>query len=161
MMAADAIISPPQLRGRSIAALPSDELGFPPLNANAPGVAVTHVFAAGGPTTEPIKQGGLATQQADAAAEAIAAEAGAVLIPHPYRRILRGVVLTGETPLYLRRDLDEANEIIRPLRGMPPGVSRDQLWWPHGKVAGRYLTGFVAAGGHPGENLTDRPPVSR
>ena len=36
-----------------------------------------HIFAAGDATSEPIKQGGLAAQQADAAAEAIAAEAGA------------------------------------------------------------------------------------
>jgi sulfide:quinone oxidoreductase len=80
-------------------------------------------------------------------------------MPRPYRRILRGVVLTGERPLYLRRDLDEADEIIRPLRGTPPGVARTQLWWPQGKVAGRYLTGFVAEHGRPGAALADRPPV--
>ena len=161
LIRADAVISLPHLRGPFIQGLPADTNGFIPINANARVVGVPHIFAAGDATSEPIKQGGLAAQQADAAAEAIAAEAGAALIPRPYRRILRGVVLTGERPLYLRRDLDEAQEIIRPLRGTPPGVSRDQLWWPHGKVAGRYLTGFVAAGGHPGETLADRPPVSR
>ena len=65
------------------------------------------VFAAGDATDQPIKQGGLATQQADAAAELIAAEAGARVTPRPFRRVLRGVVLTGEAPLYLRRDLDD------------------------------------------------------
>jgi len=159
LIPSDAVVSLPRLRGPFIDGLPVDSNGFIPINANARVIGVPHVFAAGDATTEPIKQGGLAAQQADAAAEAIAAEAGAPLIPRPYRRILRGVVLTGERPLYLRRDLDEAQEIIRPLRGMPPGVSRDQLWWPHGKVAGRYLTGFVAAGGHPGEKLTDRPRI--
>jgi sulfide:quinone oxidoreductase len=159
LIAADEVVSLPKLRGPFIEGLPSDFDGFIPINANARVVGVPHVFAAGDATNEPIKQGGLATQQADAAAETIASEAGAVLIPRPYRRILRGVVLTGERPLYLRRDLDEALEIIRPLRGMPPGVSRDQLWWPQGKVAGRYLTGFVAAGGQPGERLADRPPA--
>jgi sulfide:quinone oxidoreductase len=99
----------------------------------------------------------LATQQADAAAEAIAADAGAPVDPRPYRRILRGVVLTGEEPLFLRRDLDDEHALARPLRGAPPGVSRIQLWWPSGKIAGRYLTGFLAAGGTPGERLTDRP----
>src|SRR4051812_36369491 len=161
LIPADAVISLPRLRGPFIDGLPADSNGFIPITANACVVGIPHVFAAGDATSEPIKQGGLAAQQADAAAEAIAAEAGAALIPRPYRRILRGVVLTGERPLYLRRDLDEAREIIRPLRGMPPGVSREQLWWPHGKVAGRYLTGFVAAGGHLGQKLTDRPPVSR
>jgi sulfide:quinone oxidoreductase len=161
LLAADAVISLPRMRGRFIEGLPCDELGFIPPDANARVVGTEHVFAAGDATTEPIKQGGLAAQQADAAAEAIAAEAGALLIPRPYRRILRGVVLTGETPLYLRRDLDEADAVIRPLRGMPPGVSRNQLWWPEGKVAGRHLTSFVAAGGHPGAALADRRPLAR
>ncbi|MDA0165007.1 NAD(P)/FAD-dependent oxidoreductase [Solirubrobacter ginsenosidimutans] len=161
MIAADAAVSLPRLRGPFIEGLPADADGFIPINANARVVGVPHVFAAGDATDEPIKQGGLAIQQADAAAETIAAEVGAVLFPRPYRRILRGIVLTGERPLYLRRDLDEAAEIIRPLRGMPLGVSRDQLWWPQGKVAGRYLTGFVAARGHPGAQLADRPPARR
>jgi sulfide:quinone oxidoreductase len=160
MIAADSVISLPHIRGPFIDGLPADEGGFIPINANARVLGVPHVFAAGDATNEPIKQGGLGTQQADAAAEMIAAEAGAPLIPRPYRRLLRGVVLTGETPLYLRRDLDEQREIIRPLRGVPTGVSRNQLWWPQGKVAGRYLTGFVAAGGQTGEQqLTDRPPA--
>jgi sulfide:quinone oxidoreductase len=158
---ADEVVSLPRVRGPFIDGLPADAHGFIPINANARVVGVPHVFAAGDATDEPIKQGGLAAQQADAAAETIAAEAGAMLMPRPYRRILRGVVLTGERPLYLRRDLDEAQEIIRPLRGTPPGVSREQLWWPQGKVAGRYLTGFVASGGQPGARLSDRPPADR
>jgi sulfide:quinone oxidoreductase len=158
LLAADAVIALPRMRGPFVEGLPADSHGFIEVNANSRVLGAPHVFAAGDATTEPIKQGGLATQQADAAAEAIAAEAGAPLIPRPYRRILRGVVLTGETPLHLRRDLDEASEIIRPLRGTPPGVSRSQLWWPAGKIAGRYLTGFLAAGGEPGERLTERPP---
>ena len=115
------------------------------------------MFAAGDVTTEPIKQGGLAAQQADAVAETIAAEAGAAIDPRPRQRVLRGVVLTGERPLFLRRDLDDDTVVVRPLRGAPPGVSRVQLWWPSGKIAGRYLTGFLASGGAPGETLTDRP----
>jgi sulfide:quinone oxidoreductase len=159
MLAADAVIALPRMRGPFIDGLPADSRGFIEVSANSRVLGVPHVFAAGDATTEPIKQGGLATQQADAAAEAIAAEAGAPLIPRPYRRLLRGVVLTGEAPLYLRRDLDEDAGIIRPLRGRPPGVARTQLWWPAGKIAGRYLTSFIAAGGEPGERLSDRPPA--
>ena len=66
-------------------------------------------------------------------------------------------MLTGEAPLYLRRDLDDDSALVRPLRGAPPGVSRVQLWWPSGKIAGRYLTGFLAAGGVAGR-AADRPP---
>ena len=44
------------------------------------------VYAAGDITTFPVKQGGIATQQADAAAEAIAAELGAdVTLAHSSR----------------------------------------------------------------------------
>jgi sulfide:quinone oxidoreductase len=159
LIAADAVISLPRLQGRSIAGLPADAGGFIPIDANARVAGVPHVFAAGDATTEPIKQGGLATQQADAVAEAIAAEAGVALIPRPYRRILRGVVLTGGRPLYLRRDLDEAQGVIRPLRDAPRGVSRSQLWWPQGKIAGRYLTSFVASAGTAAEPLSERAPA--
>ena len=53
------------------------------------------VFAAGDIANFPIKQGGLAAQQADAAAEAIAAEAGAQVDPQPFKPVLRGILLTG------------------------------------------------------------------
>ncbi|HET6551604.1 MAG TPA: FAD-dependent oxidoreductase, partial [Solirubrobacter sp.] len=157
LLEADAVITLARLRGPAIEGLPADADGFIPIDAHARVVGAPHVFAAGDATATPIKQGGLATQQADAAAEAIAAEAGAPVVPRPVKRILRGVVLTGETPLLLRRDLDDDAVVTRPLRGAPPGVSRVQLWWPSGKIAGRYLTGFLAAGGRSGETLSDRP----
>src|SRR4051794_37668559 len=156
MIAADAMIALSGLRGPFLEGLPADGGGFIPIDDHARVCGVTDVFAAGDLTTEPVKQGGLATQQADAAAEQIAAEAGAPITPRPASRVLRGVVLTGEEPLFLRRDLNRDEAVLRPLRGAPPGVSRTQLWWPSGKVAGRYLTGFLA--GTPSEQLLDRPP---
>ena len=54
-------------------------------------------------TTRPLKQGGLATQQADAAAAAIAAAAGAAVEAAAYRPVLRAMLLTGDRPRYLRR----------------------------------------------------------
>jgi sulfide:quinone oxidoreductase len=157
LIGADAIIALPRLIGPRIPGLPCDRDGFLEIDRHARVVGSPNVFAAGDATAGPVKQGGLGTQQADAAAEAIAAEAGAPIDPRPFRRILRGVVLTGEEPLFLRRDLDDDHAFTRPLRGAPPGVSRVQLWWPTGKIAGRYLTGFLAAGGTPGERLSDRP----
>ena len=117
------------------------------------------MFAAGDVTAEPIKQGGLATQQADAAAEMIAAEAGAPITPRPCRRVLRGVVLTGErAAVPAPRPRRRHARWPAPLRGAPAGVSRVQLWWPSGKIAGRYLTGFLAAAAAPASAnaLTDR-----
>jgi sulfide:quinone oxidoreductase len=157
VLSADAVISLPRAWGPYIEGLPADTDGFIEVDEHSRVVGTTGVFAAGDVTSGPIKHGGLATQQADAAAEAIAAEAGATVTPRRCRRVLRGVVLTGGAPLYLRRNLDDDSAFTHPLRGAPPGISRVQLWWPSGKIAGRYLTGFLAAGGHDGETLSDRP----
>jgi sulfide:quinone oxidoreductase len=157
LLSADAVVALPGLRGPAIKGLPSDAEGFLPVDGHGRVLGVTDVFAAGDATDGPIKQGGLAAQQADAVAEAVAAEAGAPIIPRPFRRILRGVVITGEAPLYLRRDLDDDETLARPLRDVPRGVSRAQLWWPDGKIAARYLTSFLASGGAPAEPLADRP----
>jgi NADH dehydrogenase FAD-containing subunit len=49
-------------------------------------------LVAGDVTSFPVKQGGIATQQADAAAEAIAADLGAIAEAHPFRPVLRGEI---------------------------------------------------------------------
>ena len=157
LLAADAVIALAGLIGPSLEGLPADAQGFIAVDAHGRVTGAPDVFAAGDVTAAPIKQGGLAAQQADAAAEAIAAEAGAPVTPRPCRRVLRGVVLTGEAPLYLRHDLDDDRPLARTLRGAPEGISRSQLWWPSGKIAGRYVTGFLAAGATPGDTLSDRP----
>jgi sulfide:quinone oxidoreductase len=158
MLSADAVIAMPALRAPVIDGLPQDAHGFLGVDEHCRVIGVDDVLAAGDVTAGPVKQGGLATQQADAAAEWIAAEAGARVTPRPCRRILRGVVLTGEQPLYLRRDLDDDDGLAHPLRDVSRGVSRVQLWWPNGKIAGRYLTGFLAQSGAAGDTLLDRPP---
>lgn len=154
MLEADAVVSLPRIVGRRIAGLPADADGFIEVDRHGRVRGADDVFAAGDATAGPIKQGGLAAQQADAVAEWIAADAGAPITPLPARRVLRGVVFTGEAPLFLRRDLDDERSTARTLRG----VSRAGLWWPAGKIAGRYLTGFLAGGGEPGDRLSDRPP---
>jgi sulfide:quinone oxidoreductase len=96
------VIALARLQGPRIAGLPADADGFIPVDPHGRVTGARDVFAAGDATAGPIKQGGLAAQQADAAAETIAAEAGAPVAPRPCRRVLRAVVLTGEAPLYLR-----------------------------------------------------------
>lgn len=142
MIRADAVIALPRLEPRVIPGLPD---GFLEIDEHARVVGVQHVFAAGDVTAEPIKQGGLATQQADAAAERIAFEAGADIEPRPYRPVLRGLLLTGEAPLYMRTDLEGHGALARPLRYEPPRTSRAPLWWPDQKIVGRYLAGYLAA----------------
>ncbi len=143
MLTADAVIALPRLEARGVAGLPG---GFLEIDEHARVAGVPDVFAAGDGTAGPVKQGGLATQQADAAAEWIASEAGAGNRPRPYRPVLRGLLLTGEAPLYMRRDLGDEDALARELSFAPPRVSRLPLWWPDQKVVGRYLAGFLAGG---------------
>jgi sulfide:quinone oxidoreductase len=124
--------------GRSVRGLPADAGGFIAVDEHSRVAGVPGVYAAGDITAGPVKQGGLATQQADAAAEAIAAEAGVEIEPRPYRPVLRAMLLTGGDPLYLSRDLSDA--------AAPEHASRSPLWWPSAKVVGRHLTGYLAGG---------------
>ena len=77
MIAADAVIALARLQGPRLPGLPADDEGFIPVDPHGRVTGVRDVFAAGDATAGRIKQGGLAAQQADAAAEVIASEAGA------------------------------------------------------------------------------------
>jgi sulfide:quinone oxidoreductase len=70
---AEAVVSLPRLEGRRIEGVPHDENGFMPTNGHSRIAGIAGAFAVGDVTSFPVKQGGVATQQADAAAEAIAA----------------------------------------------------------------------------------------
>jgi sulfide:quinone oxidoreductase len=94
------------------------------------------VFAAGDAVSFPVKQGGLATQQADAAAATIAVLAGAEVTPRPFRPVLRSVILTGDAPVFARAELASSGE--------PSAAGSEPLWWPPGKIVGRYLAPYLA-----------------
>jgi sulfide:quinone oxidoreductase len=141
---AGAVVSLPRVRGPRLRGLPSDAHGFIPIDPHGRIDGVERELAAGDAADFPVKQGGLATQQADAAAAIIAVRLGARLTPQPLAPVLRGVLLTGGAPLYLRAELDRSGA---PRRGT---VSPRPLWSPPGKVAGRYLAPYFA---------TARPPV--
>ena len=133
---ASAVIALPRIEGPGIAGLPADDDGFIPIDDHARIKGVDDLYAAGDGTTFPIKQGGIGTQQADAAAEEIAARAGADVDPGPFRPILRGKLLTGDESLNLRGE---------PAGGGGEGVaSLDYLWWPPHKIGGRYLAAWLA-----------------
>jgi len=168
---ADRVVSLPRLEGPRIAGLPHDERGFIPVDDHGRVRGLEGVYAAGDVTAFPLKQGGLAAQQADAVAEAIAAELGVPLTPKPFAPVLRGLLLTGGAPLYLRAQpqrLPHAATVAieaAPRRREAPGGSLatgQPLWWPPAKIAGRYLAPFLATA-RPGrlgaEPLTDRAPV--
>jgi len=94
----------PRLRGPALPGIPDAEHGFVAVDAFGRVEGAPGVFAVGDMTTRVMRQGGLAAQQAEAAASALAAETGADVTPVPYAPVLRGMLLTGAEPLYLRRD---------------------------------------------------------
>ena len=134
---ADRVVSLPRLRGPSFPGLPHDHDGFIPTDLHGLVEGEVDVYAAGDATTCPIKQGGVATQQADAAAEAIAARLGAPVDPAPFRPVMRGLLLTGGVPRYMRSAVSGG-------QGQPDVVATHALWWPPSKIAGRWLAPYLA-----------------
>jgi len=134
---AERVVSLPSLLGPQLAGLPADADGFIPVDLHGLVRGEEDVYAAGDATNAPIKQGGVASQQADAAAEAIAARAGAAVDPQPFRPVLRGLLLTGSTPRYMRAEVSGG-------RGEDWRVSDHALWWPPSKIAGKRLAPYLA-----------------
>jgi len=136
---ADAVIALPRLEGRQIEGLPYDPNGFIPVDDHARIAGVDHAFAVGDVTSFPVKQGGIATQQADVAAEAIAAELGCEVEAGPLDPVLRGVLWTGAKPRYLFGWLAGGHGETSVASERPP--------WPvdnPSKLIGRYLTPFLS-----------------
>ena len=100
----DRILALPRLRGRTPEGIPADADGFIAVDAHGRVAGVAGVWAAGDGIDFPVKFGGLAAEQADAAAADIAADAGAVVERKPFRPVLRGRLLTGSGPRYMRYD---------------------------------------------------------
>jgi sulfide:quinone oxidoreductase len=161
---ADRVIALPVSAGPFIPGLPHDPQGFLPTDAHGRVDGCEAVYAAGDATTFPLRQGGLAAQQADAAAETIASKLGAIARPQPFRPVLRGVLLTGGAPLYLRAEIGTGVEpISRPLAAERSSAGPRALWWPPAKVAGRYLAPLLATArpisllSTPMSDLADKP----
>lgn len=68
------LVSLPRLLGRGLPGLPADADGFLPVDDSGRVIGAQPIYAAGDVTANPVKQGGLSAQQADAAASAIAAD---------------------------------------------------------------------------------------
>lgn len=92
----DAVVCLPRLEGRRIDGLPHDEEGFLRVDEHARVSGMEDIFAAGDVTGFPVKQGGIATQEADAAAASIAAAAGCGVEAAPFEPVLHGPEVDGE-----------------------------------------------------------------
>jgi len=133
----DRVVALPHLRGRAPSGIPADADGFVHVDAHGKLTGLAHVWAAGDGIAFPVKFGGLAAEQADAAAEAIAQLAGADIVPRPFKPVLRGRLLTGHGERYMHH--------IAGGGGGESEVADHTLWWPPSKVAGRRLAPYLTA----------------
>ncbi len=133
---AERVVALPTIEGIAIGGVPGDDRSFVPVDADGRVRGLQDVYAAGDGTSFPVKQGGLACQQADAIAELLAAAAGADVTPTPFRPVLRGRLLTGRGVQFLEH----------PLAGGAGAGPRPELrlWSAHRKVDGRYLSPWLA-----------------
>ena len=147
---ADCVVTLPLLSGPGLPGVPSGGPdGFIPVDEHGRVMGLPDVYAAGDAVDFPVKQGGLAAQQADSVATHIAASYGADVEPAPFQPMLRGMLFTGDEPLYMRSGVPGSDPNV-------PGAWFP-LWWPPTKVAGRYLAPYLFERGD--EDGLGGPPV--
>jgi sulfide:quinone oxidoreductase len=132
----DRVIALPELYGPEIRGIPLAEHGFVRVDPHGRVLDAERVYAAGDATDFAVKHGGVGSQQADAAAESIAALAGAPVKPEPFHPIIHGMLLTGEDPLYLTARITGGH-------GFSSEVGDTPTWSPPSKIATRYLSPYL------------------
>lgn len=134
----DRVVALPELSGRHIPGAPSTgEAGFLPVDPRCRVRGLERVWAAGDGTVYPVRQGGIAAQQAETAAAGIAALAGAHAEPQPLQPVLRGVLLGDALPLYLSARIIGGQGYDSKFGTEPQGNG------PSGKVAAPRLTAHL------------------
>jgi sulfide:quinone oxidoreductase len=136
---ADRVVALPRVLGRRIEGVPRDAEDFIDVDEHARVTGLPAVYAAGDITSLPVKQGGLAARQADAAADAILAALGVPISPRPFQPVIQGVLFTDREPAYLQAPLGEAADAADP--------RSFSLWWPPSKIAGRHLSPYLTIRG--------------
>jgi sulfide:quinone oxidoreductase len=134
---AERLIALPQLFGPSIGGVPRGAPGgFVRVDHHCAVIGLERVWAAGDVVDFPVKLGGLAAQQADAAAESIAALAGVRLQPRPLTTRVEVVLLGGGPPLYLSAELVGGH-------ATHSQASTEPRWPPERKIVARRLVPFL------------------
>jgi sulfide:quinone oxidoreductase len=132
----DRVIALPELFGPPVRGIPLGEHGFIRVDPHGRVPGVEDIYAAGDATDFPIKQGGLAAQQADVAAQSIAAQAGAAVTPERFDPVINGMLLTNDKPRYLTAHITGGN-------GFSSEISDTPTWSPPGKIVARYLAPYL------------------
>jgi sulfide:quinone oxidoreductase len=127
-IAADRVVALGTLSVAPIPGLPQRRHGFIAVDPHMRVEGAPHVYAAGDATWYPLKQGGIAAQQADVAAAAIAADRGIDVPLESYDPVLRGILITGDVPHYIRDD----------------EIAETPMWRPVSKIAGSFLGPYIA-----------------
>jgi sulfide:quinone oxidoreductase len=134
----DQIIALPELYAPSLPGVPtSAERGFVTIDPHGAVHGLKRVYAAGDLTETPVKHGGLSADQADVAAQSIAALAGAPLEPRPLRPALHVMLLGADKPLFIRSQMLGEH-------GIDLEVSNEPLWQPPQKLHSEYLGPVLA-----------------
>jgi sulfide:quinone oxidoreductase len=134
----DCVVTVPRLVGPGLRGIPSGPDGFIRTDAHGRVLGLDDVFAAGDATSFPIKQGGLAAQQADAVAESVAASVGVDITPRAFRPVLRGLLAGRGSPRYMRARIAAG-------AGEDCVHSEQPLWWPPNRLGGRYLAPYLSS----------------
>ncbi len=104
-------------------------------------VALPQLFGPSVPGVPGLGHGGfirIAAQQADTAAEAIAALAGAAVEPKPFHPEIHSVLLGAERPLYLSAHVTGGH-------GSSSEIGETPTWSPPSKIAAKYLAPYLEA----------------
>jgi len=134
---ADRIIALPQLFGPHCPGVPtSSRRGFITTDGHGKVPGLKRTYAAGDATDFPVKFGGIAAQQADIAAQSIAALAGADVAPDRFQPELHAVLLTGERPLLLSADPSGSTATHSRVTELEAGS-------PPAKIVARYLAPYL------------------
>jgi sulfide:quinone oxidoreductase len=135
----DRVVALPLLDGPQLTGVPADPHGFIVVDEDGAVAGLDGVYAAGDVTSHAIKHGGIAAQQADVAAAAIATRAGFTVDEQPPATVLRGILLTGGTPCFLEAELGAGGVVSASASDSCP-------WDPPTKVAARHLGPYLARG---------------
>jgi sulfide:quinone oxidoreductase len=132
----DRVIALPELFGPEVRGIPLGDHGFIRVDPYCRVQGVERVYAAGDATDFPIKHGGVGSQQADIAAQSIAALAGASVTPQRFNPTIRGMLLTGGKPRYLTAHITGGH-------GFSSEITDTPTWSPPNKIATKYLAPYL------------------
>lgn len=139
-VALDRLVAVPKLMGPEVAGLPADADGFLPTGPDGRVTGVERVYAAGDATDFPVKWGGIAAQQADAAATSIAGLAGVLSVADQFDGVVHGVLLVSRERqrLYFTARIEDG-------RAEDSRVSDTPTFSPEAKIAARHLSPYLDA----------------